>query len=174
MLANCTMADTLGAVKVQSDVCGYSQESKRTEMFMYTGIVYGIAILLVALRLAGKLVAKHLSLDDWIVVAALVLLALPVGCVLAMTKIGFGKHLWSLENGELLRILRFCKYIDFCRRDSRKRLVLAVPSRYDQSMPELRATVCLDDTGAHALVVFCCTVRATLGRHSLPYADWQD
>lgn len=139
MLANCTMADTLGAVKVQSDVCNYSQESKRTEMFMYTGIVYGIAILLVALRLAGKLVAKHLSLDDWIVVAALVLLALPVGCVLAMTRIGFGKHLWNLENGELLRIIRFCKYIDFYRRAPRKGIALAVRSRYSQPILDLRA-----------------------------------
>jgi hypothetical protein len=109
MLSNCTMSDTLGSVKVQSKLCSFSQESKRTEMLMYTSIVYSMAILLVALRLAGKLVAKNLSLDDWVVIAALVLLALPVGCVLAMTKIGFGRHLWNLENGELLRILRLCK-----------------------------------------------------------------
>jgi hypothetical protein len=110
MLSNCTMSDTLGSVKVQSKICSFSQESKRTEMFMYTSIIYSMAILLVALRLAGKLVAKNLSLDDWVVIAALVLLALPVGCVLAMTKIGFGRHLWNLENGELLRILRLCKF----------------------------------------------------------------
>jgi hypothetical protein len=109
MLANCTMSETLGSVKVQSSLCSFSHESKRTEMFMYTSIVYSVAIILVALRLAGKLVAKNLSLDDWIVISALLLLALPVGCVLAMTKIGFGRHLWDLEDGQLLRILRFCK-----------------------------------------------------------------
>jgi hypothetical protein len=109
MLANCTMVDTLGAVKVQSDICNFSQASKRTEMFMCTGIIYPLAIFLVALRIAGKLVSKHVSMDDWLVVAALLLLALPVGCVLEMTKIGFGKHLWNLQDGDLLRILRFCK-----------------------------------------------------------------
>jgi hypothetical protein len=103
------MSDTLGSVKVQSDLCGFSQASKRTDMFMYTGIIYPLAILLVALRIAGKIVSKHISMDDWLVVAALLLLALPVGCVLEMTKIGFGKHLWNLEDGKLLRILRFCR-----------------------------------------------------------------
>jgi hypothetical protein len=76
---------------------------------MYTGIIYAVAIILTALRLAGKLVAKNVSLDDWVVISALLLLALPVGCVFAMTEIGFGQHLWSLEDGELLRVLRFCK-----------------------------------------------------------------
>jgi hypothetical protein len=109
MLGNCTMSETLGSVKVQSSICSFSQESKRTELFMYTGIIYAVAILLTALRLAGKLVAKNVSLDDWVVISALLLLALPVGCVFAMTEIGFGQHLWSLEDGELLRVLRFCK-----------------------------------------------------------------
>jgi hypothetical protein len=109
MLANCTMSDTLGTAQVQSDLCNLPHESKRQEMFLYTSIIYSVAILLVALRIGGKIVSKHISMDDWIVIAALLLLALPVGCVLAMTKIGFGKHLWSLGDGELLRILRLCK-----------------------------------------------------------------
>jgi hypothetical protein len=109
MLSNCTMSDTLGAVKVQSDLCGFPQESKRTEMFMYTGIIYGLAIILVALRITGKMVAKNFALDDCVVVAALVLVSLPVGCVFAMTGIGFGEHLWNLKDGELLRILRLCE-----------------------------------------------------------------
>jgi small neutral amino acid transporter SnatA (MarC family) len=103
------MSDTLGTARVQSDLCNLPHESKQQEMFLYTGTVYSVAILLVALRIGGKIVSNHISMDDWIVIAALLLLALPVGCVLAMTKIGFGKHLWSLGNGELLRILRLCK-----------------------------------------------------------------
>lgn len=83
MLANCTMADTAGTVRVQADLCHLSKESKRVEVFLYTGIVYGIASLFVFLRIAGKLVSKRLSLDDYIVVAALILAALPLGCVLA-------------------------------------------------------------------------------------------
>ncbi|KAF2024235.1 hypothetical protein EK21DRAFT_79147 [Setomelanomma holmii] len=107
MLANCTMADTLGTARVQAEICGFSQESKRTEMFLYTGIVYSLGFLLVVLRLAGKFVSQRLSWDDWVVVAAFLLTALPLGCVLAMTRIGFGEHLWNLEDGTLLPILRF-------------------------------------------------------------------
>jgi hypothetical protein len=76
---------------------------------MYTAIIYPLGFLLIALRIAGKIVSKHLSMDDWLVVAALLLLALPAGCVLEMSKIGFGKHLWNLEDGDLLRILRLCR-----------------------------------------------------------------
>ncbi|KAH7394773.1 hypothetical protein BKA66DRAFT_409999 [Pyrenochaeta sp. MPI-SDFR-AT-0127] len=107
MLANCTMADNLGTARVQADICNLSEESKRKEVFMYTGIVYSMAFLFVILRIAGKLVSKRLALDDWIVIAALLLAAVPLGCVLTMTKMGFGNHLWTLEDNTLLPILRF-------------------------------------------------------------------
>lgn len=103
------MSDTLGAVKVQADLCNLSQESKRTEVFLSIGIVYAVAALLVGMRISGKILTNHVSMDDWIVVTALLLLALPVGCVMSMTKIGFGRHLWDLQDGQLLRILRYCK-----------------------------------------------------------------
>ncbi|OAL47711.1 hypothetical protein IQ07DRAFT_682501 [Pyrenochaeta sp. DS3sAY3a] len=106
MLANCTMADTTGTARVQADLCDLSQESKRMQVFLYTGIVYSLAFLFVVLRIAGKMVSSRLSLDDIMVVAALLLTAVPLGCVLAMTKIGFGEHLWNLEDGTLLPILR--------------------------------------------------------------------
>ncbi|KAH7072137.1 hypothetical protein BKA63DRAFT_577881 [Paraphoma chrysanthemicola] len=107
MLTNCTMADSLGTSRVQADICGFSNESKRMQMFWYTGVVYSLAVLFVALRIAGKVVSKRLSWDDWVVVAALLLTTIPLACVLAMTKIGFGEHLWNLEDGRLMPILRF-------------------------------------------------------------------
>ncbi|KAF2821220.1 hypothetical protein CC86DRAFT_359936 [Ophiobolus disseminans] len=107
MLANCTMADNLGTARVQAVLCDLPQESKRMEIFLYTGIVYSIATFFVVLRITGKIVSKRLSWDDCIVVAALLLTAIPVGCVVAMTKIGFGEHLWDLEDGTLLPILRY-------------------------------------------------------------------
>ncbi|KAF2849475.1 hypothetical protein T440DRAFT_469241 [Plenodomus tracheiphilus IPT5] len=107
MLANCTMVDTVRTARVQADICDLPEGSKRTELFWYSGIVYSIAILFVVLRVSGKLVSDRLSMDDYIVVLALVLAAVPLGCVLAMTKLGFGLHVWSLGDGVLLRILRF-------------------------------------------------------------------
>ncbi|OWY51244.1 cytidine and deoxycytidylate deaminase zinc-binding region [Alternaria alternata] len=107
MLANCTMQDSLETARVQADLCNLSKESQRLDIFMWTGIIYSIAVVFVCLRIAGKLVNKRLALDDYIVVCAIVFCALPVGCALAMTERGFGEHLWNLEDGALLPILRF-------------------------------------------------------------------
>ncbi|KAG9195625.1 hypothetical protein G6011_00746 [Alternaria panax] len=107
MLANCSMQDSLETARVQADLCNLSEESQRFDIFMWTGIIYSLAVVFVCLRIAGKLVNKRVALDDYIVVLAIILCALPVGCVLAMTERGFGEHLWNLEDGALLPILRY-------------------------------------------------------------------
>ncbi|KAI8941723.1 hypothetical protein NX059_002929 [Plenodomus lindquistii] len=107
MLANCTMADTGRTARAQADICNLSDDSKRTDMFWYSGVVYTVAVLFVAARLAGKLVSGRISMDDYIVIAALVVAAIPLGCVLAMTRLGFGHHIWNLRDGVLLPILRY-------------------------------------------------------------------
>lgn len=108
-LTNC-LQDTS---RVQRDLCDLSDESKSQEVILYTSIVYSIALLSVALRIAGKAVSKRLAWDDVMVVAALFLTAIPMGCVLDMVLKGFGEHLWNLEDGKLLPILRYCK-LPFC------------------------------------------------------------
>ena len=131
LLANCTMQDSLGMTtlqiremtkadgrtqdtsRVQRDLCNLSDESKTREVILYTSIVYSIAFLSVTLRVAGKAVSKRLAWDDAMVVAALLLTAIPLGCVLDMTLKGFGEHLWNLEDGKLLPILRYCKCIPY-------------------------------------------------------------
>lgn len=85
MLANCTMQDSLETARVQADLCNLSKESQRLDIFMWTGIIYSIAVVFVCLRIAGKLVNKRLALDDYIVVCAIVFCALPVGCAIAST-----------------------------------------------------------------------------------------
>lgn len=71
--------------------------------------MYSIAVVAVALRIAGKLFSKRLAWDDAVVVAALLLTAIPVACVLQMALHGFGQHLWDLEDDSLKPILRYCK-----------------------------------------------------------------
>ncbi|KAH7359817.1 hypothetical protein BKA66DRAFT_426625 [Pyrenochaeta sp. MPI-SDFR-AT-0127] len=105
MLANCTMTDTQATVRVQADLCNLSDKSKRKDVYIYTGISYSIAFISVTMRVAGKLVSKRLALDDYIVVVAFLLTGVPLGCIISMTKSGFGEHLWNLQEGKLLRIL---------------------------------------------------------------------
>ncbi|KAH7128558.1 hypothetical protein B0J11DRAFT_273798 [Dendryphion nanum] len=105
MLANCTMADTLGTAKVQADLCNLPNESRRREIVLYTSIVFSIAVVFVTLRVVGKVLAKRISWDDWILVVSLGLTVIPCGCILAMTYKGFGDHLWNLERGQLKEAL---------------------------------------------------------------------
>ncbi|KAJ8109762.1 hypothetical protein OPT61_g7220 [Boeremia exigua] len=106
LLANCTMQDALDTSRVQADLCDLSEESKTKQVLLYTCIVYSIAFLSVALRVAGKAVSQRLAWDDAMVVAALFLTAVPLGFVLDMVFKGFGDHLWNLHDGKLLPILR--------------------------------------------------------------------
>ena len=85
MLANCTMQDSLQTARVQAVLCDLPNDSKRSDVFTYTGIVYSVAFSFVALRTAGKLVSKGLALDDYMVIFAILLSALPVACALAST-----------------------------------------------------------------------------------------
>ena len=61
------------------------------------------------MRFAGKWVSSRLHWDDAVVAGALIMTAVPLGCILHMVANGFGEHLWNLEDGKLSTILRSCK-----------------------------------------------------------------
>ncbi|KAF2786450.1 hypothetical protein K505DRAFT_343799 [Melanomma pulvis-pyrius CBS 109.77] len=84
MLANCTMAESLDTAVVQADLCNMSNESKTGNVVLCTSIVFSIAVIFVGLRITGKVLAKRITPDDWVIVAALLLAALPCGCVLGI------------------------------------------------------------------------------------------
>lgn len=94
---------------MQADLCNLSKESRSQEVILYTGIGFSIAFLSVTLRIAGKAVSERLAWDDAMVVAALLLTVIPLGCVLDMVMKGFGEHIWNLEDGKLLPVLRACR-----------------------------------------------------------------
>ncbi|KAL5371092.1 hypothetical protein DPSP01_014496 [Paraphaeosphaeria sporulosa] len=101
------MADSLNTAKVQQDLCHLSNESKQHDVYIYTITCYTIAASFVLLRVIGRIVTRRFALDDYIVVAALLFTAVPLGLVLKMAGIGFGEHLWNLQQGQLLQNLRF-------------------------------------------------------------------
>ncbi|KAF2179503.1 hypothetical protein K469DRAFT_641054 [Zopfia rhizophila CBS 207.26] len=116
MLANCTMADSLQTAKVQASLCNLPNPDRSDEMIVYTAAVLAIAVFFVILRLIGKYLSNRLAKDDIVLVGALLLAVLPATCTIAMSTLGFGRHLWDLEDGRLLKILRFffigeCAYV---------------------------------------------------------------
>jgi len=74
---------TLGTAQVQADLCNLSDESKTRQLVLYTSIVFSIALVFVSLRVVGKIVSKRMTPDDWILVLAMLLTAIPCGCMLA-------------------------------------------------------------------------------------------
>ncbi|OLN86914.1 Guanine deaminase [Colletotrichum chlorophyti] len=90
LIANCTMQDSLDLAKLQATQCTLPHESQTTKMLVILITVYVIALIAIALRLVAKSQAKTWNIDDILIVAA----------------IGFGMHLYDLEPGALLEILR--------------------------------------------------------------------
>jgi hypothetical protein len=72
-----------GTHKVRAAVCDLSHETQTHNVLVYTVAVFSIAVVFVALRVAGKMLAKRLSMDDYIIVGAMLLTAIPFGCILA-------------------------------------------------------------------------------------------
>jgi hypothetical protein len=101
------MEDSLNTAKVQHDLCHFSDESMQRDIYVYTITCYTVATIFVFLRVVGRRVAGRFNFDDYIVVAALLFTAVPLGLVLKMAGIGFGEHLWNLQEGQLLENLRF-------------------------------------------------------------------
>lgn len=73
LLANCTMADSLSTAKVQADLCNLPHESKSGVLLASLTIVYATVCLFVALRFATRLLTQRVRLDDWVILAALLL-----------------------------------------------------------------------------------------------------
>ena len=67
--------------RVQADLCNLSDKSQRTQVVLYTCIIYSIAVFFVVLRLVGKALSKRLAWDDLAVVVALAIVTIPLGLV---------------------------------------------------------------------------------------------
>lgn len=71
-----------GAAKVQASICNFSNESQRKQIFWYTILIYSTGVILVTLRIVGKILSQRLSMDDWIVVIGILLTGVPCACIL--------------------------------------------------------------------------------------------
>jgi hypothetical protein len=100
MLSSCTLNDSLN---IAHEICHFSDKSMQRAIYVYTITCYSIAIIFVLLRVLGRLVAGRFAFDDYIVVAALLFKAIPLGLVLKMAGIDFTENHWNLQEGQLLR-----------------------------------------------------------------------
>ncbi|OBR11684.1 CFEM domain-containing protein [Colletotrichum higginsianum IMI 349063] len=106
LLANCTMQDSLDLAKLQATQCNLPHESQTAKVLAILIAVYTVAALAVGLRLLAKNLAKTWNLDDVLIISALVIAIAPVTFIILMATKGFGTHLYDLEPGGLLEVLR--------------------------------------------------------------------
>ncbi|KAH7369650.1 integral membrane protein [Rhexocercosporidium sp. MPI-PUGE-AT-0058] len=122
MLTNCSMADTLALAKFQASVCKAPVQNKSPIIVSVFVAVTTVASVFVAARfIHGSLRGNKLGLEDWIVTGGLILASLPIALTLKMAGEGFGKHLYSLEDGDLKKFLK-----DFYIAENTYVVVLAV------------------------------------------------
>ncbi|KAF3003525.1 hypothetical protein E8E13_005436 [Curvularia kusanoi] len=101
------MADSLGTAKVQAELCNLPHESRTGILFSSITAVYAIVCLFVALRFATRVITKRIRIDDWLILAALVLTTATYTSAYEMTRYNFGKHLWDLQSGQLQIALKY-------------------------------------------------------------------
>ncbi|KAH7353624.1 integral membrane protein [Plectosphaerella cucumerina] len=104
--ANCTMQDTLGVARVQAGICQlpHTDDGKKTLVILFS--LVGVAFLAYIMRIVSKIVTHSLDFEELIISTAVGLTIVPIVCVKYMVDLGFGKHLWDLEDGALLKGLR--------------------------------------------------------------------
>ncbi|KAG4430400.1 hypothetical protein IFR05_014120 [Cadophora sp. M221] len=101
------MSDTLGLAKFQAGVCKAPFQNQSQTIVSVFVVITAVASVFVAARLVhGNLRGNKLGLEDWIVTGGLILAGLPIALTIKMAGEGFGKHLYSLEDGDLKKFLR--------------------------------------------------------------------
>lgn len=102
------MHDGLILAKVQAAVCDLPHPDRSSLPIILVATVYTVVCVLIALRLVSKIwVSRTMGTDDWMIISALVILFISVFFTIKMAKMGFGKHVWDLQDGDLMHILEY-------------------------------------------------------------------
>ncbi|KAH8882369.1 hypothetical protein GQ53DRAFT_665803 [Thozetella sp. PMI_491] len=103
LLANCTMQDQLGVARVQASLCNLSHLDRSSESIAIVSSIFGVALFSVFLRLLYRYLSHTFYSEDYIIVGAMDLRMLTS---VSVSTLGFGLHLWDLQDGRLFQILR--------------------------------------------------------------------
>ncbi|PNH28256.1 hypothetical protein VD0002_g3058 [Verticillium dahliae] len=100
------MQDTLDVARVQASVCQLPHTDRGRETLIIVFSMVAVAFTAYLLRMASKLTTHNLAVEDTVITTAVFLTPVPIVCVKYMVDLGFGKHLWDLKDGHLLKTLR--------------------------------------------------------------------
>ncbi|KAN0096823.1 hypothetical protein V8E51_015628 [Hyaloscypha variabilis] len=107
LLENCTMHDQLIVAKVQAATCNLPHPDRSAELIIVTATLFAVAFFVTILRLISRMwVSSTIGIDDWTLSMALLLSVPSTAFTISMANGGFGRHLWDLADGGLLKILR--------------------------------------------------------------------
>ncbi|KAG7047236.1 integral membrane protein [Colletotrichum scovillei] len=104
----CSFEDQKRAAQVETDLCAtFPKPSRREEARAVALSLSIIAFTVVGLRCISRYLVDHrLWWDDWMIIAATILLAAITGIQIAGTGLGFGLHYWHVEPWASTRLIQ--------------------------------------------------------------------
>ncbi|KAK7435032.1 integral membrane protein [Colletotrichum acutatum] len=104
----CSFEDQKRAAQVETDLCAtFPKPSRREEARAVAISLSIIAFTVVGLRCISRYLVDHrLWWDDWMIIAATILLAAITGIQIAGTGLGFGLHYWHVEPWASTRLIQ--------------------------------------------------------------------
>ncbi|KAK1633205.1 hypothetical protein BDP81DRAFT_326760 [Colletotrichum phormii] len=104
----CSFEDQKRAAQVETDLCvTFPKPSRREEARAVAIALSIIAFTVVGLRCVSRYLVDHrLWWDDWMIIAATILLAAITGIQISGTSLGFGLHYWHVEPWASTRLIQ--------------------------------------------------------------------
>ncbi|KAK9413938.1 putative Extracellular membrane protein CFEM domain-containing protein [Seiridium unicorne] len=96
----------LDVARLQASTCHLATPSQSREVLAVTTTMWTIASVAVLLRFLSIYHGRSTHKEDIIVAVAVLVAIAPVACLIQMSHLGFGNHLWALEDGALSSILQ--------------------------------------------------------------------
>ncbi|OHE91054.1 hypothetical protein CORC01_13642 [Colletotrichum orchidophilum] len=104
----CSFEDQKHAAQVEAELCvAFPKPSRREEARAVALSLSIIAFAIVGLRCVSRyLIDRRLWWDDWMIIAATLLLAAITGIQIAGTTLGFGLHYWNVDPRASTRLIQ--------------------------------------------------------------------
>ncbi|KAM0809787.1 putative Extracellular membrane protein CFEM domain-containing protein [Seiridium cardinale] len=96
----------LDVARLQASTCHLGTPSQSREVLAVTTTMWTIASVAVLLRFLSIYHGRSTHKEDIIVAVAVLVATAPVACLIQMSHLGFGNHIWTLEDGALSSILQ--------------------------------------------------------------------
>lgn len=80
-------ACVLAVSRFQAAECSFSNESRSKEVIIVMSALYGVTVVFVLLRILSKMITHTFCAEDYMIISAVILSAVPLGCVVSSEQL---------------------------------------------------------------------------------------